>query len=189
MTDMFAPIQAWDTLALTWVRGFESYGGALAGIGISTAADLPALVGISGIAFLMLIRAHRFRDTLGLIIAGGGAQLAAHTLKLLIDRPRPPFELASYLEAGSSFPSAHAAVAVGLYGFLAWLAWRDCTARRWWHWAAVVVALILMFLIGFSRVYLGVHYPSDVLAGYAIGALFLAFGIFITRRARDKNLC
>jgi undecaprenyl-diphosphatase len=189
MQHMFATIQAWDTALLTWVRGFESYAGSLAGIGVSELANLPALVGVSAVTFLILVRTRRFHDAFGLIIAGGGAQLGAYALKLLTDRPRPPFELASYLEPGSSFPSAHAAVVVGLYGFLAWLVWRDCTLRRWWHYATVTAAGILVIAVGGSRIYLGVHYPSDVLAGYAVGAIFLCCGILLTRRGKDKNLC
>lgn len=188
MIDMFAAIQSWDTAVLTWVRGFESYTGSLVGIGVSEAANLPVLIGVGVIVFLVLVRTRRFRDALGLIIAGGGAKLAAHGLKLLTDRPRPPFELASYLEPGSSFPSAHAAVAVGLYGFLAWLVWRDCAPRRA-RIAALAGAVLVALLIGGSRIYLGVHYPSDVLAGYAIGGVFLALGIVLTRRAKDRNLC
>lgn len=187
MLGMFETIQSWDTAALSWVRGFETYIGSLVGIGLSELANLPALIGVSAIVFLILVRARRFRDVLGLIIAGGGAQLGAYTLKLLIDRPRPPFVLASYLEAGSSFPSAHAAVAVGLYGFLAWLVWRDCAPRRW-RIAVIVGAVLLALLIGASRIYLGVHYPSDVLAGFCVGAFFLVLGILLTR-TRNGNFC
>lgn len=181
-------IFTWDSATLMWLSGLRTYDMALAGIWVSELGSAVAVVGIVAVVSYFLFRAHRKHDILGLIVSAGGATLAAHLMKIALDRPRPTIEVAAYIEAGSSFPSAHAAVAVGLYGFLAWLLWRDCE-RRWWHYASIAGAALLALAIGFSRIFLGVHYPSDVLAGYCLGGIFLAAGILVTRRWRNPDLC
>jgi len=89
-------------------------------------------------------------------------------LKELFAHPRP-FELDPTVQlrdaGGYGLPSGHSQGAVVVWGFIA------ATFRETWLW---VVAILLMVLIGFSRIYLGVHFPTDVLAGWAVGAIFLA---------------
>ncbi len=89
-------------------------------------------------------------------------------LKHLFAHPRP-FELDStvqlYDAEGYGLPSGHSQSAVVVWGVIA------ASLRKAWLWA---VAILLMILIGFSRVYLGVHFPTDVLCGWAVGAIFLA---------------
>ena len=91
------------------------------------------------------------------------------TLKALLQQPRP-FHLDPTLKQseaiGYGLPSGHAQASVVQWGSLA--AW----FRRQWVWS---VAVALVFLVGLSRVYLGVHFPTDVLAGWAIGAALVAF--------------
>ncbi len=111
---------------------------------------------------------------LSLWISVVGAGGIVYLSKLFFDRPRP--ELALYIEHTPSFPSAHATIAVAFYGFLAWMIMRNVSG-----WKAKIhiffVTLILILLIGFSRLYLGVHYLSDVLAGYFVGGMMLVFSI------------
>lgn len=112
------------------------------------------------------------QTSLVLIVAGG----LNRWLKALIERPRPHAE--HLVEAGSlSFPSGHAMSSIAFFGFLIYLVWR-LISTAWIRWVLTVVLTSLILLIGFSRVYLGVHYPSDILAGYAAGGACLA--IFIT---------
>ena len=94
-------------------------------------------------------------------------------LKNVVQRPRPDgFRLVS--EWGYSFPSGHSMVAMAFYGFLAWLVWKyEREALSRWFYAVVFALLILM--IGISRVYLGVHYASDVIAGFFVSLAWLAF--------------
>ncbi len=90
--------------------------------------------------------------------------------KLLIHRNRPPNP--AYLENSFSFPSGHAMVAVIFYGFLAYIRIRH--VKSWGHKVNVFFAgLVVILAIGFSRVYLGVHYVSDVWGGYLLGFLIL----------------
>ncbi len=95
-------------------------------------------------------------------------------MKLLVARPRPPLADARIVADGFSFPSGHATVCAMLYGTLAYLLLRQIRAWPLIVRAAVAVfTALLIFAIGLSRIYLGVHYPSDVLAGWTAGALWL----------------
>jgi membrane-associated phospholipid phosphatase len=107
------------------------------------------------------------------VIATGGSVVLILLLKALFARPRPYFEQPLLLETYYSFPSGHAMEAVVLYGMLAYFA---MLALRTWRARAAVVfgTSLLILLIGFSRIYLGVHYFSDVVAGFAAGGVWLS---------------
>lgn len=94
--------------------------------------------------------------------------------KAYFDLPRPfawdPSVRRLYPAEGSGFPSGHAQGAVVVWGYLAW------SARRPWVW---IPAGSLMFLIALSRVYLGVHFPLDILGGYALGGLVLGGAVLL----------
>lgn len=93
------------------------------------------------------------------------------TLKLLIKRPRPVG--ISLIEAsGYSFPSGHSASSFAFYGFLMYLIYNNCKNKKL-KIVSMMFLGILIFLIGLSRIYLGVHYASDVLGGYSLAALYL----------------
>jgi membrane-associated phospholipid phosphatase len=107
------------------------------------------------------------------LIAAGGSVMLLLLLKALFARPRPYFEQPLLLETYYSFPSGHAMEAVVLYGMLAHFA--VLALRNWRARAAVVFGTsLLVLLIGFSRMYLGVHHLSDVVAGFAAGGVWLS---------------
>ena len=94
-------------------------------------------------------------------------------LKYLVQRPRPDgFRLIS--ETGYSFPSGHSMVAMAFFGLLIWMVWRyhrrDAMRVVW----CVVFGLVIV-MVGVSRIYLGVHYASDVLAGFCVSLIWLVF--------------
>ena len=93
-------------------------------------------------------------------------------LKQLVQRPRPDgFRLIA--ETGYSFPSGHSMVAMAFYGLLAWMVWhyeRD----RFVRWLCVIGFGLVIALIGISRIYRGVHYASDVIAGFCVSLIWLA---------------
>lgn len=100
-----------------------------------------------------------------------GIVVLNYALKEIVQRPRPEgFRLIA--ESGYSFPSGHSMVAVAFYGFMIWLIMRyeeDAILR--WVWSLALFFAVVM--IGISRVYLGVHYLSDVIAGYCVAAAWL----------------
>ena len=102
------------------------------------------------------------------------AELVTFVGKIMIQRIRPEGGVLTMLDF--SFPSGHSTIAVTMYGFLAYLIIRQLKEKT----AKIVVilgAIFIILLIGFSRLYLGVHYVSDILAGYLVGTLALITGI------------
>jgi undecaprenyl-diphosphatase len=111
---------------------------------------------------------HDQRKVTWLVLASfGGTLLLNSLLKLLFARPRPNVFPPLMTETSYSFPSGHTMSAVAVYGLLALLLWQR--GKR--GWAALAGWWVL--LVAISRVYLGVHYPSDVLASLALGGIWL----------------
>ena len=106
-----------------------------------------------------------------------GSEIFTALGKIAFHRPRP--ELAIYTEHSFSFPSGHATIAMAFYGFITYILIRHSV-----KWKTKVniffIGLAVILLIGFSRLYLGVHYVSDVWGGYLVGALWLIIGISIS---------
>jgi undecaprenyl-diphosphatase len=122
------------------------------------------------VAVVSYVRTRSRRDPLFLAAVLAGALVLDDIIKALIDRPRP--SLAPLVHApGSSFPSGHATAATALLLSFAYLASRG---RSWhtavWFWAG---AVFISMLVAVSRVYLGVHWPTDVLAGMSLGAFWV----------------
>ncbi len=105
--------------------------------------------------------------------------------KGIIDRARPEF-MAGITACSPSFPSGHTAGAMAVYGFLAYLAARELSGTRA-RFEAVYWSVTLVFLIGFSRVFLSVHYFSDVLAGWLVGFLWILAGVAADQWARREK--
>ena len=124
-------------------------------------------------ALFLWLSDHRFSGML-LVIATWGGVLINALLKNTFDRPRPQvFEWGTHVLT-SSFPSGHAMSSTIAYGTVAYLAAR-LQRHRWARWLTFIVAGILIVLISTSRLYLGVHYPSDVLAGSLMGLAWVGF--------------
>jgi undecaprenyl-diphosphatase len=100
-------------------------------------------------------------------------------LKQLFQRKRP---LSPLLKAakGLSFPSGHAIMAVTFYGLLIYILQHSITID-WLNWLLKILLILLILLIGFSRVYLRVHYASDVAAGFVIGLLWLLISLVVLK--------
>lgn len=127
--------------------------------------------------FLWVLR-YRLAAML-LVIAIAGADLANRVLKAVFERPRPELfvpETPFARPLSASFPSGHATAAMALYLMLAFLLSR-LGGRGWFRVVVIVLASTLVIAIGVSRMYLGVHYPSDVIGGYLIGFIWVTFCI------------
>jgi undecaprenyl-diphosphatase len=125
------------------------------------------LVGVAVVAAAVLIAIRQRVPALFVAASALGAGALNALLKIAFSRPRPL--LMSHLAhaGGYSFPSGHAMAGAAIYGALAVVAVRRFPERRWW---VVAPCVLLVAAIGVSRVYLGVHFPSDVIAGWAVGA-------------------
>lgn len=104
--------------------------------------------------------------------------------KVAFHRLRPPFPV--YTETSFSFPSGHATVAVAVFGFIAYFLYKN-TKKLIYRILIILGGLLIIAAIGFSRIYLGVHYLSDVLAGYLLGLLWLILGISFVEWQLDKQ--
>ena len=113
-----------------------------------------------------------WRLALYVAVTGVGSSLLNTAVKAVVHRPRPLVDLALVNEPGASFPSGHAQAAVTGYGIvlLVFLP----VVRGYWRRAAITVAVVMVLGIGFSRVALAAHFVSDVLAGFILGAAWLA---------------
>jgi undecaprenyl-diphosphatase len=120
---------------------------------------------------ILWIRRMR-HDAVLLAIAIAGAALIDTILKLHFRRIRPTVAWALAKEHSFSFPSGHSVGAVVLYGTITYLVWSHLHDLRQ-RVAVIVCALLLIAGIGLSRVYIGVHYPTDVAAGYLVGLLWV----------------
>lgn len=97
-------------------------------------------------------------------------------LKNIFERPRP--NLSYYIESGFSFPSGHSTMAVAFYGFIIYFLLQNIKNIKY-KFIAIPILLVIILLIGFSRMYLGVHYLTDVLGGFILGGICLYSSIFI----------
>lgn len=175
--------QRFDEAVLTWVEGHRTPildHVALQITALGNVATLTVLV-LSVSVFLWLTR-HKISAGL-LMIAVAGSALLNTLLKDLFDRPRP-----RVVEAGTdvmthSFPSGHSMSAFVAYATVAYLGGRlgPTHGLRWTTWT---LAALLIAAVGASRIYLGVHYPTDVLGGYIAGLAWLAFVISALRAIR-----
>ncbi len=126
------------------------------------------------VALWLGARGHYHR-AIPLAAAVVGERLLVDGIKLLIDRARPAFDIHPVATHSASFPSGHAGNSMAVFLSVALIA-----APARWRNPAVALALFLSVMIGLTRVYLGVHWPSDVIGGWALGA---AIAIIATRVA------
>jgi membrane-associated phospholipid phosphatase len=114
----------------------------------------------------------RRADAVLVVGAMSGAQLVFRGLKELLDRPRPPEDGRLVDAVSESLPSGHATTAIVVIGTLVVLAWprRTAAARAW----LVAAATVWVGAVGLTRIYLGVHWFSDVIAGWLVGGAWLA---------------
>lgn len=101
-------------------------------------------------------------------------------LKRILQRPRPT-EFRIIEETGYSFPSGHSMISMAFYGYLLYLIYKY-VKNKYIKWTAIVLLSILICCIGISRIYLGVHYTSDVLGGFLISVSYLVIYISTTNK-------
>ena len=166
--------QAFDEKTLQWLEAQRSPVMDRVMLEISalgTGAVLLVLVLVASV-FLWLTKHHWSVYILLMGVFGG--QLVNRLLKTSFERPRPSVVEWATDVSSLSFPSGHAMSAAIVYSTVAYLAAR-LQKRRWARWATLFLAAVIIGLISISRMYLGVHYPSDILAGTIVGLSWAAF--------------
>ena len=140
--------------------------------GFSVLGSSAFLIAVGALAFLRFRLTERPRTAALFLITVMGAELLDQILKLVFHRMRPVAFFGLTEPAGYSFPSGHALVCCAFYGVLATFAAARARSRAR-GWLYRFAAVLLIALIGLSRIYLGVHYPTDVLAGYAAAVVWV----------------
>ena len=173
--DVISLVQGIESPLLTDIMKFFTYIGSTA-----------SLIILSLVILFFLYRVLKHRLELVLFTAViVGSPLLNLMVKLFFQRARP--DLHRLIDIGGySFPSGHAMNAFSLYGILTFLLWRHIAAR----WARILLILFSMMMIlsiGISRIYLGVHYPSDIIAGYLAGGCWIAISIWFFQRYQDRR--
>jgi undecaprenyl-diphosphatase len=178
------PIVRWDVEFSRWLHDHSNP--ALVSIFkvFTLLGSVPLLALLVLVVTLTLLRRRRLNEAVLVSLGALGIEILFSVLKLAFHRPRP--ELAYVHLDTYSFPSGHAAGSAGIYALLFYLAAKRVSIR-----GRLLLALawvVLVGLIAFSRLYLEVHYLSDVLAGITLGAAWAAGCLFIYERTRGRDI-
>jgi undecaprenyl-diphosphatase len=133
---------------------------------------------------LIFIFSKKWRFLKALLTSVIVGQIFVWIIKNIIERPRPPITNALVSATSYSFPSGHAFVAISFYGLLTFFIIQS-VKNKLFKIIIFLVGLILIISIGFSRIYLGVHWPSDVFASFAAGVAWLSV-IITSLKIRNK---
>lgn len=187
---LYQELGVFDTVVGDFIRSFTSEGMTNVAVMVTQAGS--AFVAISlmlSVGGYLLFHLKHTWETVVLFSSLAGGWLLNTMLKLAFHRTRP--DIQPLIEVGGySFPSGHAMISTAFYGMLVYLLWLNLRQRSKPTWPVMVLGLCLVFLIGASRVYLGVHFPSDVLAGFAAGSLWLTaciLGLHLMKSASLKQ--
>jgi undecaprenyl-diphosphatase len=155
------------------------------------ALALTALGGVAGttvvtcLAVVFFLWRRRWLDAvaLALLVLGGAALVTV--LKQTVRQPRPDLFESLAPESGFSFPSGHALLAVCVYGYLAAVLVLE-DPRRWWRWCGAALLILLALGIAWSRLYLGVHWLTDVAAGGLVAICWTACCLMARQFAQKR---
>jgi membrane-associated phospholipid phosphatase len=143
----------------------------------TTIGNVEVLLPITGIITAYLFYKKRRRDALIVIAGVGGAAAANFILKILFHRDRPAFWHSLVTETGYSFPSGHAMLSSALLLCFIAIVWNTR-----WRLAAIIGGGIVVLMIGLSRLYMGVHYPTDIIAGWSVSFIWVAIVVMIVKK-------
>ena len=164
----------WDGWVNRWFARHRSGSWNTATHLVTFCAETFTVIGIGLVFFVgMRIVLGRWRESLFLAVVLAGEVLIFVSITFVIDRNRPHVAHLDGAPPTSSFPSGHTAAAVALYAGLAVIAWYSSN-RGWLRKLAIVGGIAIPVLVALSRLYRGMHFPTDVIAGALLGGLWLA---------------
>lgn len=131
------------------------------------------------VAYFLLLKKHRWYS-ISVPVVSITSLVLMLSLKYIFHRDRPVSPLLQQAR-GYSFPSGHALMSFTFYGLLIYLTWLN-VKKIWLRWVLSILLALLIFTIGLSRVYLRVHYASDVLAGYCVGCMWLLLSLWLLKK-------
>ncbi len=167
-----------DTRLAEWIHVRATHGWTTFFENVTRAGNLFTLIPVVLVASILLWRLRRITELQLLLLAAVGAEVLTVGLKLGFERERPFFADPLATESTYSFPSGHASVSLAVYGTLGYIAARHLGTRRA-QIGALTLAVLVVLLIGFSRIYLGVHFLSDVIAGFSLGLAWVALCVVL----------
>jgi undecaprenyl-diphosphatase len=173
------PADRADPIGPAWLEELCRDFTALGGVGVLT------LITLGVLGYLLLSR--RYRNALFTFVAISGGLLASTLLKMGFDRPRPDLVPHDSMVYTSSFPSGHSMMSALTYLTLAALL-ANVQERHRLKAFLLIIAVFLTVLVGLSRVYVGVHWPTDVLAGWAAGAAWAALCWLVARAMQRRGV-
>lgn len=177
-----------DREILLWINAHASPALDAFFVSITDFGGVPFIASITAIIAAYLIYRRKYLKTFLLVAAIGGAALLNLTLKLLFERARPELWERLVVESNFSFPSGHAMGSSALAFTIVAILWNTK-----WRIPAIVCGALYMLTIGLSRLYLGVHYPTDILGGWLVSfAWVLAVSVivytYVYKRRRAQGL-
>jgi membrane-associated phospholipid phosphatase len=182
-----APLATIDEEIATWA--FEDMPTFLEWVArpLSWIGGVIGLVVVGVVAGALLVRERAWLDLGFFLAAFAGSQLVVQLLKVLVDRARPDLGSVVELPASAAFPSGHATAGVASLGALVVLVSERLPSRRArvWLWS---LAVVLALAIGLSRIALGVHFATDVVAGWCLGLAWLAACLLVRDALRTRDM-
>ncbi|MBS4214402.1 MULTISPECIES: phosphatase PAP2 family protein [Neobacillus] len=177
---IISSVQGLESPALTAIMKFFTFIGS---------TKIVVILSLLIIFFLYKVLHHRLELILFIAVIAG-TPIINSILKSIFHRARPEFHRLIEI-GGYSFPSGHAMNAFSVYGILAFLLWRHI-ATRTGRILLIIFSTIMILMIGISRIYLGVHYPSDIIGGYFASGFWMATAIwffqwYVERRPQLKG--
>jgi len=183
-------LHQFDFAIITWIQSFIS--GKMTSIMevFTFIGSAKGVISVAVITVIIMMVNKKWWETLFFIIAVAGSHLFNDLLKWVFHRARPQIH-PLITETGYSFPSGHSMSSIVIYGMLMFFLVLFFQ-KRWAKRAVIILLSLLILFIGISRIYLGVHYPSDVIAGFSAGGVWLVvclifLKLIVEKRAKNRG--
>ncbi|HEY1041144.1 MAG TPA: phosphatase PAP2 family protein [Candidatus Paceibacterota bacterium] len=167
-----------DAAIISWIQSFESPILTDFFLQITKFGDIHVIVVVGIAVAILLYLKKRYFYAHGLLISLCVGGILTYSIKNLVERGRPLYGL--IIESGYSFPSGHTLMATALIGFIIYIVYKYPDSKVF-KITAIVLLILLLISIAVSRIYLGVHYPTDVLAGFLLGIISVLITLLFKR--------